>query len=248
MTQDGKTDTANLPVALEAEEIWTALEPVQLSSEQLARNRVVSASRHDPAHMSFDMLRTRLLLAMRERGWSRIAVSSPTEGCGKTFVAANLAVALARRESCRTVLMDMDLRTPGLARMLGVSHPGSIAEYLSGHIAPEDFLLRAGPGFALALNDMSVRNASELLAETMTSDVLDEMQDLLMPEMVIFDLPSVLENDDMIAFLPNVDGVLLVAAGGITSADEVLDAERALGEATPLLGVVFNRAEGEISY
>lgn len=237
----------NLPVAQEVADIWRRLDQVLLKDKHLSRHKIVSATRQDPSNLAFDMLRTRLRQAMQERGWTRVAITSPTAGCGKTFVAANLALAMSRFEDCRTVLMDLDLRDPSLATVLGARPTGAMEDYLSGRIDPMDFLLRARSNLALGLNERSRQGAAELFQDVMTADVLDEMQDLLSPEMVIFDLPAALEHDDVLAFLPKVDGVLLVAGGGISSADDVLKSERLLGEIKPLLGVVLNRADGDVA-
>ena len=75
-------------------------------------------------------------------------------------------------------------------------------------------------------------------------DVLAELQDVLAPDVVIYDLPPVLESDELLSFLPNVDGVLLVVGGGQTQPQDVLRAEQALGDRTQLLGVVLNKSEG----
>jgi Mrp family chromosome partitioning ATPase len=227
----------------EAQVLWGEMRTVDLDEAHLLRNRVITTTIGDPAPKRFDMLRTRLLLAMRERGWSRIAVSSPTSGCGTSFVAANLALSLSRMESVRTILFDMNFNDPALAGVLGVKEPGNLSDYLRGRIAPEEYLVRAGKGLALGLNDTKVERSSELIQEMMTTDVLSEMQDLLCPDMVIFDLPPVLESDDVLGFLPNVDGVLLVVGGGLSLPEEVERAELALGDRAQMLGVVLNNAD-----
>lgn len=235
-----------MPMGDEAQVLWDAMEQIALDPGHLRKNRIVTANKSDPLHKRFDMLRTRLLLAMRENGWSRVAVTAPTRGCGTSFVAANLAISFARMESLRTILVDMHLSSPNLARMLGVQDPSDIGDYLRGHIPPEDYFLRAGQGLALGLNETRDVNSAELFQETMTVDVLSEMQDLLAPDMVIFDLPPVLESDELLGFLPNVDGVLMVVGGGQSNPQEVLRAEQALGDRTQLLGVVLNKAEGAL--
>ena len=84
------------------DEDWEALSRFALDPRHLARNRVISAGRTDPAHVAFNVLRTRILRALKARGWSRIGITSPSQGCGKTFVASNLALSLSRQASCRT--------------------------------------------------------------------------------------------------------------------------------------------------
>ena len=226
-----------------AVEAWERLGAVALDPTHLARNRVISAARREPAHVVFDVLRTRLLQALRARGWSRVAITSPTQGCGKTFVAANLAFSLSRQASCRTVLMDMDLRVPSLAGMLGVRDPGYMRDFLTGDRPVERHVLRVGPNLALGLNAAPVSDAAELMQEPEAGRALAAMQAALRPDVVLYDLPPALSCDDVIAFLPQLDGVLLVAGGGITQAEDVRKCERLLAGQTPLLGVILNMAE-----
>ena len=61
---------------------------------------------------------------------------------------------------------------------------------------------------------------------------------------MLFDLPPALFYDDVIAFRPRFDGLLLVIGGGITTEKEVKEVERRIGEETPLLGMILNKAEG----
>lgn len=69
---------------------------------------------------------------------------------------------------------------------------------------------------------------------------------------MLFDLPPALLNDDVIAMRPYVDALLIVAAGGMTKANDIKETERRLGDNIPLLGVVLNKAEqtetGDYSY
>ncbi|KNG93887.1 hypothetical protein ATO11_09970 [Pseudaestuariivita atlantica] len=231
--------------------MWHKLPTMSLSAVHLERNRIISATRRDPAHTAFDVLRTRLLQALSENGWTRVAITSPTKDCGKTFIAANLAMSLSRQEACRTLLMDMDLRAPSLAKVLGASDPGSMGDFLRGHTQAEDYFVRLGDAglsigrnIAVGLNGIPEGYASELLQLPETGAVLKRMHDTLRPDVVLYDLPPALFHDDVMAFRPHIDGVLLVIGGGITKASEVKEVERRLGDSTPLLGVIMNKAEG----
>jgi Mrp family chromosome partitioning ATPase len=59
---------------------------------------------------------------------------------------------------------------------------------------------------------------------------------------VIYDMPPMLAFDDVSAFLPHLDGVLLVSDGTQTTARQLTECEQMLGGQVPLLGVVLNRA------
>jgi Mrp family chromosome partitioning ATPase len=224
---------------------------VPLDEAVLARNRLISAARTDPAHAAFEVLRTRLMQALAEHGWSRVAITSPTKDCGKSFVAANLALSLSRHETARTVLMDMDLRNPSLAKLFGISAPGTMSDFLSGRTSTAQHFLRfaanrlkIGGNLAMGLNHGVESFASEMLQLPATAAALARLRSEMAPDVVLFDLPPALYHDDVLAFRPEYDGVLLVVGGGITRADEIREVSRRLSDHTPLLGVVLNRAEG----
>lgn len=241
---DSRAAEATAESTTEAEAAaWAALRGVALDPGRLARNRIVSGGRGDPAHVSFDLLRTRMLRALGERGWRRVAITSPGPGCGKTFVTANLALSLARRSSCRVVALDLDLRIPNLAPVLGVEGAGRMEDLLAGRVAAGRHLRRVGSNLALGLNAVPAANPAELLQEQATAAALDLIEDTFAPDVILCDLPPALVCDDVIAFLPRVDAVLLVAGGGVTTVAEIRACERLFGAETPLLGVILNKAE-----
>lgn len=220
---------------------WAALEEITLDAAHLKRMRIVSYGKNDPAHVAFDVLRTRLLKVFKDKGWSRLAITAPTAGCGKTFVAANLAFSLARRPECRTVLIDMDLKMHGLSRAIGDHLSCSIEGYVKGHTPPEEYLRRAGPNLALGLNTGRVRDSAELIQDERTARALGQLCETYQPNVIIYDLPPVLMSDDVIGFLPYVDCTLLVAAAGETTAAQIEECERLFSESTAMLGVVLNK-------
>lgn len=222
---------------------WAAIGAVGLDARRLARNRIIGGGREDPAHVPFDLLRTRLLKALAERGWRRVAITSPAPGCGKTFVTANLALSLARRASCRVVAMDLDLRIPNLAPVLGVEDAGRMEDFLAGRVPARRLLRRVGANLALGLNAVPAASPAELLQEPAAAAALDRMETELAPDVILYDLPPALVCDDVIAFLPRVDAVMLVAGGGVTTAADIRACERLFGTETPLLGVILNKAE-----
>lgn len=230
---------------------WDSLGTVSLDAATLDRHRIITGTRKDGAHTTFDVLRTRLLQALSEKGWKRVAITSPTQGCGKTFTAANLALSLSRQENCRTLLLDFDMRRPSLAKVLGVQNPGSIGDMLRGTKDPLTHIKRLGPNtlhagqnIAFGLNDSAESYASELLLDPRTGAALDDLEERLNPDVILFDLPPALFSDDVLALQPHLDGILLVVGGGVTTQAEIQEVESRLGEATPLLGIVLNKAEG----
>ncbi|WP_323005900.1 CpsD/CapB family tyrosine-protein kinase [Pseudorhodobacter sp.] len=223
--------------------VWESLGVVTFDPAQLSGKGLFIESQQSGVTTYFDILRTRLLHAMQERGWKRLAITSPTHGCGKTFVAANLALSLARRPSSRTVLLDLELRHPGLAKLFGLADIGPIRDFLNGEQPLESHFQRVGRTLALGLNSTPIPDAAETLHEPSTAASLSEMMIQLNPELAVIDAPPVLVSDDMLALLPQVDAVLLVVDGTRTTTEEVRACERLFSNQCPLMGVVLNRAQ-----
>lgn len=238
----------------EASDPWARIRKFPIDARKLERNRIITATREDPVHSSFDVLRTKLLRALRDNGWSRVAVTSPTEGCGKTFMAANLALSLSRQGNCRTVVLDLDMRHPALAKTMNAPNTPSIADFLSGKMPAEDFLRRPGrnphkigDNVAFGFNTRREEFAAELLQDDETARTLKAMEQALKPDVVLLDMPPALVNDDVLAARPLYDGIILIVGGGTTKPQQVRDVERRLGTDTPLLGVVLNKSEDDTS-
>ncbi len=245
---------AGLPVPARSESQvgWQRLATVDVASRVLDKSLVITANRIDPAHASFDVLRTRLVQALAEKGWRRVAITSPSGGCGKSFTAMNLAVTLSRYDNFRTVLMDMDMRRPALAKYLGVKSPGSLGDVLRGETTMTQHLRRIsstdqkiGQNLALGLNDKAEDYAAELFQQQSTKEALGRMEYDLAPDVILYDLPPALAQDDVMAFRPYFDCVLMVVGGGISTAKEIREVHRRLGDDKPVLGVVLNMAEDQ---
>lgn len=231
------------PLRVNPARVWESLSAVQLDAQILAGNGLFPLPSNQPAALAIDQLRSKLLHGLATQGWKRIAVTSPTHGCGKSFVATNLALSLARRPASRTALVDLDLRRPNLAPLLGLTDAPELEEFLSGDQPLESVFRRFGRTLALGLNGSPVTMAAEALHSPETAIALAAMVDQLDPEVVIYDMPPALGTDDVLAMAPSLDAVLLVVDGTKSSPDEVRACERLFEGRIPLLGVVLNRAQ-----
>lgn len=231
-------------VAENVRDQWSALrlEPPGVRRHFLFGAPLVNFFRRDPAARAFDMLRTRLLQTLRTNGWNRIAIASPTHQCGATFTAVNLAQSLARVRGSRTVLLDINHRTPGIAAALEMDCSSDMRAYLEDQVPLQRHLVRASATLALGLIGEPCAGGAEVLHNAQCARTLDRMTQVLRPDVVLCDLPPVLAHDDFTAFLPQVDAVLLVADGTQTSPGHIAACKRILDRQVPLLGVVLNRA------
>ncbi|MBN2629239.1 MAG: CpsD/CapB family tyrosine-protein kinase [Rhodobacteraceae bacterium] len=223
--------------------VWESLQAITLDGDHLAGNGLFTHSDQSAAGPAFDILRSRVAQAMAERGWRRIGITSPTHGCGKSFVAANLALALARRPGSRTVLMDLDLRRPGLHGLFGTKPAAALRGFLDGSQPLEAVFVRVGKTLALGLNGEAVPDAADILHSADTAQALEAMEVQLDPEITILDLPPALVSDDVLAMVGKLDAVLLVADAAQTTAKDIRACELLFENRIPLMGVVLNRAQ-----
>lgn len=230
-----------------ASRVWDSISPLTLDAARLSGNGLFTHASTNPAVSVFDMLRTRLLQALREKGWQRIAITSPTHGCGKSFVAANLALSLARLPATRTILMDLELRRPHLAGIFGMEDAAPLREFLAGEQPLESHFRRFGKNLALALNGEAVDDPATVLQDPDTAMALDAMTQQLQPDAVLFDLPPALVSDDVVSMIPQIDAVLLVVDGTRSTAEDIKATERMLDGHVPLMGVVLNRAQERLT-
>lgn len=237
-------------VADDVAEAWDRLASFEPDPALMERNRIVAIDRGAPsAHV--DLLRTRALLMMRDKGWTRLAITSPNMACGKTTTSLNLAYSIARQQDQRVILIEMDMRKPNQLKMLGLTHDmPQFSRVLEGRDPAEPHLRRLRANLAVGGNRTSVMNPSELMQSTGLKTVLDEVEATYQPTVMIFDMPPIMVSDDVMGFVDNVDCVLLMAAAGITSIKEIDDCERELSERTNVLGVVLNKCRymGSLHY
>lgn len=220
---------------------WLALQQLEPDEEVLTRNRIVTFSKDDPAHVPFDILRTKILRMMEANNWKSIAITSPTMSCGKTMIATNLAFSFSRQRNTRCILADVDLKRPQVRKNIGLESQLSMGDYLMGGVKPEEFFIRLGENLAIGPTSQSFRHSAELLQHPDAKKALDEMYRVLQPDIVIYDLPPLLASDDAMSFMAYADCALLIAASGITSVRNLDDCERQLSEIIPLAGVILNK-------
>lgn len=224
------------------QDLSLALPGPKSRSASTMQKSLAKADRDPTTRRAFDQLRTRLRQTTLKHGWTNIGVMAPTSGCGTTFTAVNLALSLARVPGSRTLLMDMNMRSPALGDAFDVAVDGPIADFLSGQTPIGAHLVRPSETLALGLNDEVEDNPAEILQDAATATTLERMRAAIRPEMVLYDLPGMLTFDDATAFLPQLDAVLLVSDGSQTMGRELKECERLMDGKTPLLGVVLNRA------
>lgn len=220
-------------------------QPFSLDERVLEENRVLPRITDYAALRAYKILRTRLLRRLEANQWRSFAVTGVTAGEGKTLTALNLALALAQDVNTCVFLVDLDLQRPRVASYLGMSAlqgEKGLSDYLLGDENIENIIYSPDvERFAAIPNFQPLEQSSELLASPRMLDLLRMLENETPRRIVIFDMPPILASDDVLAFAPQLDGVLLVVGEGATSRDSLRSAKEVLAEMN-LLGVVLNRS------
>jgi len=189
----------------------------------------------------FRTLRSRLYQIREKMPLKRLLVTSALPKEGKSFVAANLGQVMVRQHGRRALVIDADLRNPGMHRHLGAAPSPGLSEYLLGE-CDEFTALQRGPMENLFFMPAGriVPSAPELLSNGRLKLFLQRVEPLF--DWVILDTSPVIPVSDATLVAGCCDGILMVVRSNATPADL---ARRARAEFPDklLLGVVLNGAE-----
>ncbi|MEA1952678.1 MAG: polysaccharide biosynthesis tyrosine autokinase [Planctomycetota bacterium] len=191
---------------------------------------------------AFRTLRTALSLADRDA--RRIVVSSAEPGDGKTTVLVNLAVAHARSRK-KTLLIDADLRRPGLTAMLDMRGMEGLSSVLRGDRDVVEMAVRhtrrSGiEGLDVLPAGLRPNNPAELLAHERFSELLAWAETVY--DQILIDSPPALAASDTAVIGRLIDGVVLVVQPEKNCRRQVIRAAESFTAMNiPLLGVVLNR-------
>jgi Mrp family chromosome partitioning ATPase len=217
------------------------LRKLTLSPQVLRQNRIVAAF-DGPNNEAYGALRTHVLQSMTNRGWYLLGVTSPTSGAGKTLTAINLAIMLAKNPRHNVLLVDLDIRHASVHRYLGCAPEFSLLDYLLGNVELKDALVDPGiHSLTILFGSSGARGGSEMLTGERMAELLATVRQRTPRQWVIFDLPPVLQADDVMAFSPLVDANLLIVEAGVSKRHEIQRAIEIL-QRTEFLGTVLNKS------
>ena len=196
------------------------------------------------ASESFRMLRSKILYP--DDGGNRfrtIMVTSSAPMEGKSFVSANIGVAIAQGVDQHALIVDCDLRRPSLAKLFGLSISSNrgLADYLADDKCQlQDLLLKTAiDKLSILPSGMPPENPAELLASSRMSGLVDELSARYSDRLIIFDTPPFQVASETVVLSKQVDGVVLVVGYGKSARNHVLEVVENIGPER-IVGVVFN--------
>ena len=194
---------------------------------------------------AFRALRTSLLLSQADHPPQVILVTSALPREGKTTAAVNLAVTLAQLGD-RTLLMDSDMRKPGIRRALNLTTGKDVglSSYLAGVCSLDEAMI---PHPAISnLTAMTTGpvppSPADLLSSLRMREGLAELRRRF--KFIVIDSPPIMAATDAVILSAQTDGVLLVVRSGETPKEAFTRARDLLmAVKSRLLGVVLNAVD-----
>jgi polysaccharide biosynthesis transport protein len=194
---------------------------------------------------AFRALRTSLLLSQAEHPPQVILVTSALPREGKTTSAVNLAVTLAQLGD-RTLLLDSDLRKPGIRRALNltIGKETGLSSYLAG-VATLDEIIFPHPtidNLATVMTGPVPPSPADLLSSRRMREAISALR--LRFKFIVIDSPPVMAATDAVIVSSLTDGVLLVVRSGETPREAFTRTRDLLGAVkSRILGVVLNAVD-----
>lgn len=192
----------------------------------------------------FRRLCSRLLRERAQRYLKTILITGASPGEGKTFVTANLALAMSRHPESRVLVIDADFRRSNLHTVFGMKAVPGLSEYLAGeHDAGAIVRQTPEPQLCFVSAGKYCDTPTEVLHSPRMQQFIEHMSRIF--DWIFIDSPPATAVTDSTVLSELCDAVVLVIAPGIP----VNVAQRARKEmGQKVLGVVLNRAEDQAGY
>ena len=185
----------------------------------------------------FRFLAVRLRQLRQTRPLKKILITSTIPQEGKSTVAANLACTLARRKQHKTLLLEGDLRRPGVAQKFGLGTVPGLCEWLRGETETRNIYRLDPLGLWILPAGSAPENPLELMQSGKLSSLMEELASWF--DWIVIDSPPVLPLADTSLWARQADGILLVTRRGITEKHQLQRGLEAL-EHSKLLGALVN--------
>ncbi|HEY0758400.1 MAG TPA: polysaccharide biosynthesis tyrosine autokinase [Acidisarcina sp.] len=193
---------------------------------------------------AFRILRTAILSALPGKQSKVLAITSTSEGEGKSFTTFNLAAAFAQ-SGRSVVVVDADLRKRTLTKALGYDNLDGLDEAVSD-ISWQKYITTYEeiPGLFVLPAGQHAHYPADVLGSVTMQDLLGHLRKSF--DIVLIDTPSILAVTDTVSLSRIVDAVMVVAKCGSTAQHSLARTHSVLQRAgARVLGIVLNGIDFE---
>jgi succinoglycan biosynthesis transport protein ExoP len=189
---------------------------------------------------SVDGLRTALILSEPLKDARVVAVTSAVNAEGKTSVALQLAVSIARASGDKVALVDGDMRSPDIHRVLGLPLSPGLAEVLAGECKLEDAIVSTWSNHVHIVPAGRLKlSPHKLLNNGNVKSVLEQLRQSY--SYVVIDTPPVLPASESLVLARAADVTLVCTMRDVSRVDQVRKSyDRLMATGARPAGIVLN--------
>ncbi|OGR19510.1 MAG: hypothetical protein A2X81_03375 [Desulfobacterales bacterium GWB2_56_26] len=208
---------------------------------------VLGANFSNQVSESFRVLRSRILHPHDGRPMCRtVMVTSVLPQEGKSFVSANLAIALAQGVDHHSLLVECDLRLPSVSRLFGISHEQGLADYLLNRSEIPSLIRQTSlEKLTILPSGLPPPNPAELLGSMRMQSLVTELSARYSDRIVVFDTPPYQVVSESAVLAKLIDGVVLVVRHGVSGKLSIQKTVEEIGR-EKIIGLIFNGHESNI--
>jgi non-specific protein-tyrosine kinase len=212
-----------------------------LDRERARANRCIVDSTDAAEANSYKVLRVKIQLHAQQHNLRTFLITSARPGDGKTLTAVNLALTLAQSYDQTVLLVDCDLNHQAVHKTLAIDSHVGLGDYLKGELRLHQTMIRPDiDKLTIVSGGRPVEKCPEALGSKRMEALVKELKNRYDNRLVLFDAPPLLGCADALSLLPLMDCVIIVAAAGRTTREDLRNAVAAVPQ-DKLLGVVLNR-------
>ena len=162
---------------------------------------------------------------------------SAVSGEGKSTIAANTAVALAKSGK-KVVVVDLDFRRPKVHKIFEMSNRNGITEYMLGECDESELIKTTEYGVDILNRGKAAHNASIIFTSDKFRALIQKLRETY--DMILFDCPPVLLVSDYMHFSDLSDMIIFVVSAGHTFKSQLKEAYELMSRSNPnILGAVM---------
>lgn len=212
---------------------------IQSASKKEATKKLLDNNSPFALKEAYSGLRTNIMFITKDEKCPVFAVTSSSQGDGKTMNAVNLAVGFAGLGK-KVLLVDCDLRNPSVAKLLGIkSVKEGLSQYLAGftrEISPSQTQIQ---NLEILMPGVIPPNPAELLATKKFVELIDLYKETY--DYIFIDTPPIGVVSDALSFSSMLNGYIIVVRAEESKLNEEKRIVKLLEQVDATIsGIIYN--------
>ena len=220
---------------------YTSSKVIDISLNTLSKNHIIAWNDKNKHADYYKIIKTQIQQKLKQNGFSTLAITSPRSGEGKTTTSINLALSIAKDHDMTVMLVDCDLKNQQIHKIFGYQSDYGITDHLLDNVPIEKLIVCPNINRLTVISGgKTLVGSTEILGSNKMGKIVEELKNRYNNRYIIFDVPSLLDGADTLAFMPYIDSVVLAVENDKTTHADC-DTALQLIQQNKLIGLVVNK-------